>query len=545
MVIRRKAGGFTLAEILITLVIIGFVGALGIPMLGQTKLKKPVEIKAAHGTIECFYKNGNLYQYTANNGEKKNGELKQVTDACYFSAPTANFFVAQAIGAGGAGAVGIGYNVNKPWYKDATVNISGNIPVNDNFLLSITNEDVPDWVRNEWNKQWLDSSKYVEYELNSPLGASGNGACYPMRIDVVENSYNDCSMECVVDINKCPEYCLNRYEADGGDSGKGAKYKVRTKIYFDPDGLQDYISYTTNVDETTLKVGSKYVTLKPSGDGANGKVIPDNTIPIPVNGVNGENFQVSASNNKYFEMSGMELKEYTLLDNAQKGGSGCNISNKERQPGSIKSTTGDIPYYTESLAIKAYFGLAGEPGENVTKVLEKLPKGTDFKLIPAKTTSESSKLYVKNNETGNWDLFMNAASGSDSYARTETIAVEKEDLPFPRKYFPYSFRGSYPEITIATGAGYRSYINAAHINPGKAGSGAHPIVTKVDGTAVHRINNVITGNETLQPVTADDVNLRECFDGSITDCSKTTEGHCPEACGGEEEGSPGAIIIAW
>ena len=35
---RRRAGGFTLSEILITLVIIGFIGALGVPMLGQNKL---------------------------------------------------------------------------------------------------------------------------------------------------------------------------------------------------------------------------------------------------------------------------------------------------------------------------------------------------------------------------------------------------------------------------------------------------------------------------------------------------------------------------
>ena len=103
MVIRRKAGGFTLAEILITLVIIGFVGALGIPMLGQTKLKKPVEIKAAHGTIECFWRSGHLYQWEADNRNNKNGILKEVNDACYFSAPTANFFVVQAVGAGAGG----------------------------------------------------------------------------------------------------------------------------------------------------------------------------------------------------------------------------------------------------------------------------------------------------------------------------------------------------------------------------------------------------------------------------------------------------------
>lgn len=48
--------GFTLSEILITLVIIGFIGALGVPMLGSQKLKKPLEVKARHGAMECFGK---------------------------------------------------------------------------------------------------------------------------------------------------------------------------------------------------------------------------------------------------------------------------------------------------------------------------------------------------------------------------------------------------------------------------------------------------------------------------------------------------------
>ena len=72
--------GFTLSEILITLVIIGFIGALGVPMLGSQKLKKPMEIKSRHGTMECFWENDRLMQFQANNTENKDGELKDVTD---------------------------------------------------------------------------------------------------------------------------------------------------------------------------------------------------------------------------------------------------------------------------------------------------------------------------------------------------------------------------------------------------------------------------------------------------------------------------------
>ena len=547
MVIRRKAGGFTLAEILITLVIIGFVGALGIPMLGQTKLKKPVEIKAVHGTMECFYSGGYLWQYEANNGNNKTGKIEQRLDgACYFAAPTANFFVMQAIGAGGGGAVGM-IGSNKPWYRNATVEISGNIPVNESFLLSITDKDVPDWVRKEWNKQWNDTSKYVEYELDSPLGASGNGACLPMRLDSYENHYNDCSMECVTDIDNCPEYCITRFAADGGNSGKGARYTVRTKIYFEPDGIQDYISWVANTDETTLKVGDRYITLKPSGTGQDGVIEYSDYIypPREINGERGEDFQISNYANTYFEMSGLQIFNKQLLNNAQKGGKGCGDSNKAAAPGKIKSTTGDIPYYTESLAIEANFGLAGTPGESVRKVLEKLPKGTLFKLVPAENNSTSSKLYIQDEESGNWQLLMVAQSGSDSYTRIETIPVEKGDLPFPRIYYPDAFRGQTPELLIATGAGYESYINRAYITPGRSGSGSHPIVSKVEGTAVHSINGVITGHEKLDSLSVEDVNSLRCFDTSQPGDGWTAFAPEDRVCGQQWPGDPGAIVIAY
>lgn len=150
---RRRAGGFTLSEILITLVIIGFIGALGVPMLGQNKLKKPVEVIGRHGTIECFWDGGVLKQFISNNTDNKAGELTDAADgACYFTTPTANLFVLQAVGAGGGGAVGM---TGAPSYEDATHKVEDSIPTGQGFFAAISDtKKVPDWVRKEWNKQW-------------------------------------------------------------------------------------------------------------------------------------------------------------------------------------------------------------------------------------------------------------------------------------------------------------------------------------------------------------------------------------------------------
>ena len=73
-----KYKGFSLAEILITLVILGFVGALGVPIIGQQKLKKP-NIFAKHGLFECYYDvDGQLKQHFVNNTDHKRDEYKVV-----------------------------------------------------------------------------------------------------------------------------------------------------------------------------------------------------------------------------------------------------------------------------------------------------------------------------------------------------------------------------------------------------------------------------------------------------------------------------------
>ena len=548
MFVLDKQNGFTLSEILITLVILGFIGALGVPMLAPQKVKKPVEIKTMHGTMECFWQDNRLMQFTSNNTDNTAGELKDVTSegACYFSAPSANMFLLQAIGAGGGGAVGLS---GIPTYVNDKKEVSGSIPTGTDFLAAISDtEKVPNWVREEWSKlPWkTDKSLWVKYTLESPLGSSGAGDCRPVRIDVDrDNNYNDCSMSCAVHIEDCPPNCIKKYPANGGNSGNGAKFFVRSPLEYYVDGIKDNVSFVTSAEETTLRIGEKYLTLKPSGNGGNGKVTINYLDIKTENGQNGKDFDVNSSD--FFSLSNMDIISKQRLTNYQKGGIGCQSPNKGAVSGNIKlESPKSINYYTEALAIRAKFGLAGISGQNETKILEKLPVGTELKLVPAKNNKEGaacrdgysancSDVYIQDKGTGEWKIFTAAKSGSDSTGGwSERIAIDKNDLPFPKAYYPDGFLSKSPEITLSSSKGYTSYLAMNNIIPGRSGEGAHPIVTHVTGNAVHRIYNRVVGTEALQPISSSDVT---CFDGS-----SSTTGYCGS---GNTKGAAGAVIVSW
>ena len=548
MFLLDRQNGFTLSEILITLVILGFIGALGVPMLASQKVKKPVEIKTTHGTMECFWQDNRLMQFTSDNTDNAAGELKDVTSegACYFSAPSANMFLLQAIGAGGGGAVGLS---GIPAYVNDKKDVFGSIPTGTDFLVSISDtENIPDWVREDWSKlPWqTDKSLWIEYNLESPLGRSGEGDCKPVRIDVDDdNRYNDCSMSCAVHIEDCPPSCIHKYSAKGGNSGNGAKFAVLSPIEYYVDGLKDNVSFVTTTDETTLKIGGKYVTLKPSGNGENGKVTINHLNIETKDGKNGKDFDVNSDS--FFSFSNMDIINKQKLTNYQRGSKGCNSPNKAAVAGRIEVVTPKfIDYYTQALAIKANFGLAGVSGQNDAKILEKLPVNAQLKLIPAKNNvvgatckdsygTNCSDVYIKDNNTGEWKIYMAAKSGNDSAGGwSEKIAIDKNDLPFPKAYYPDGFLAKSPEITLSSGKGYTSYLAKHNIIPGRSGAGAHPIVTHVAGTAVHRIYNRVVGNEVLQPISSRDAT---CFDGS-----SSTTGYCGS---GNTKGATGAVIVSW
>ena len=535
---RHWAGGFTLSEILITLVILGFIGALGVPMLGQQKVKKPLEVKAKHGTIECMWVGGQVKAWVADNEENTAGHFDDsLTDgtACYFTAPAANIYVLQAVGAGGTGAEGL---YGRPSYYPDTLTQSGSIPTDQGFYAAITNTDVPPWVRQYWNMQWDNKRNYIEYTLKSPLGGTGGAVCVPRIINSPL-----CNERCGTnDPVRCFSACRADVEANSGNSGYGGQVTVSSPIYFEEKesedgkvekGQQDKIVYKLTGEETTVSIGDRKATIKASGYGTPATYLGGG---YAVKGKDGAD--VSPSD---LSIIGMEIAEdLTSTGEYQRGGKGCgDIGSHAPQRGSItKVYPENIRYYSQSLAVSAYFGLAGSPGSLAFRILEKLPSRVQLKLIPAYKSGESY-IYVKNKD-GGWDEFMKASSGASGAVMNETIPINgTEDLPFPRKYYPGSLLSGTPNLIIATGAGYTSYIVSNKYVPGRSGAGAYPIITRVSGYSARTFSSD-KGSTSVPGVSL----------GSVSIPSTTTcyGGQAPVngACGsGNNSGNPGAVVISW
>lgn len=518
----RRAGGFTLAEILITLVIIGFIGALGIPMLGQTKLKHPTEVKARHGTMECFYDGSTLYQYEANNGENRMGELTVATDACYFSAPAANIFVVQAVGTGGDGAVGSG----TASYSPTTGSEGGSISTGPAFLSDITSEDTPDWVREGWNQAMATQSNWPEYTLVSPVGGSGSGVCEYRR-------YNTpgCLEACYVDVEvekTCPSSCRFELEAVGGRSADGGKLKVKVPLEYSVDGTQDNVQFSTGILETKISFnGGKYVSLKVSDSG---KSATNNGYGVATDGEKGEEY-----NDSYVDMAGNIIPVGSLSKGnaGQEGGTGCgNVAGKSAKRGAItQGSPSSISYSSSVLAVNARYGVAGSAGQSSMKLIEQIPEGTRLKMIPSKDTSQNSYVYMEN-EDGGWDLLMAVGSGSDGHMTSGFFTIEQSDLPFPASYYPESFRPQTAEVSIASGQGYRSELVSRGISPGMGGGGTHPLITYVSGTSTHTIGGVAVGTAPLTPVSGGGSCIGLASHGGV--------------CGyPNNPGTQGAVIVSW
>ena len=532
--LRRRARGFTLAEILITLTIVGFIGALGVPMLNPQKARKPVELKQNHGTMECFYVGNTLYQYEANNGDNAEGTLKVSSDgACYFAPPRANLFVVQATNAGGDGAVGDGNDkihyentsYNPPMYKVST---------GSSFLSDMAN--APAWVKNNWN-EWA-SARTVTYTVYAPLGAGGASVCEPQIKNTAE-----CLEACAItSAENCPPACRNDVQANGGKSADGKAYRTEVNLYYNapyeteegesvvPEN--DAVTFITNYNEATLQIGTRILTAYSSNPGKPAELIGGNTAK---NGENGEGCVggtcVTSSSFAYSEVSGKS---------GRNGARGCsNPTPQLAVKGSIQASPSSVSCSGTVDAVRITYGLPGKPGLSEMRLLEKLSGDMRMKLVPAKNINEETVVYVDNG-TGAWIEYMRVSLYN---TKSDGTKVRNESYSWPSYVYESTyddlpalsmFRSQLPSAAMTSGLGYRSELASRGMVPGASGAGAHPIVPGLSSYGSYNIGGISVD---YGPTGNGSPGWYNCFDGSAP-----VNGVCGHI---NTPGTPGGVVITW
>ena len=276
--------GFTIAEVLISMLIVMVVAAAMIPVIGPKKLKSMGSTTERHGVAECYWdENGVLQYYYADNGANRGGRFRDINgDYCEFNVPDAIHIDIYAIGAGSEGigndgnGIGVvpGDDQNNNWRNHGDISPNG-FPGNinsTNIHASVEGiDDIPGLIRGAFTRwaQKIEQEEPGSYlylqasSVKSPFG--GNGAA---RYKQIGNNSAECDYGQDVD-------CMNQsasYETyTGGYGGKILKLIGNHSILVPVDGTHGYqINYAGNSSNFTFRSdfgGSLGLTKsKPGGD---------------------------------------------------------------------------------------------------------------------------------------------------------------------------------------------------------------------------------------------------------------------------------------
>lgn len=157
--------GFTIAELLVSMLIVMLVASAMVPIVGPKKLRT-LSTRFNHGIAACYWDEGRLMYLYADNGPNRNASPTQMEDgatSCRYNVPQANHYTIYAVGAGADGAGNDGNGLSST--------VAPQNKYNDTIGLSSFRNDIGDKVENR-----------VGNDINSLIPGQEEGRSFQLEL---------------------------------------------------------------------------------------------------------------------------------------------------------------------------------------------------------------------------------------------------------------------------------------------------------------------------------------------------------------------------
>ena len=493
--------GFSLVEMLIVILILSIVAAASVPFVQPKKAKKNY-IKSPHGIFECYYQNGTLYQYEANNKTNKNGKETIAGDACRITLPPANYYKMQLIGAGGNGSK------NPVEYEIITNDDYSTGSVSIKYLSSL-----PNWVKENWPGIKLNVT------MTSPLGDSGKRIC-TTNLNITKENQDICEgfLGMGWATGFMPPECRLEIKRSGGPSGYGSTYTIKDLAISPNDKINYSGSYSYN--NIYFKHNDNTYVLNASGNG--GDASDENDGTRGENSTWSSNCEGASINSEYTEIAECFVD---LGDNDYRIGS----------PGTITVDPEIISYSKSDSYITLELGKNGTDAVPIDFAFPNLG-GKTLTIKPAKTNSDETTVEIKDYTLAKAQSGTNGSGLEYSKQRYDDIESFDETTS-PIGYNPYNLG----KITTSdlfndiNDTNLESMIKKHNLRPGVAGVGSYPYISTISYTKQMTINS----SPIPEDITVELDTSIKCNDGS-----EPIEGPGGTYCEGVN-GKSGAVRVVW
>ena len=247
---KKLVAGFTIAELLISMLISAVLIAALVPVVGVKKVKRPAD-KLQHGIAECYYQGGSLrYYYQDNTNPDKNRDEVVDGDHCTFTVPaSARYVQVFVIGHGGKA------EFNQASYiMDNGAKYEGDIHINELFQQHIDRantqvQGLANMIRDSLNDWASSSGLTAEFNVISPIGAGGPGMCHAQLLSTSDYCKQKCGTNDFPSDPTCPGPLENLQPPYYWSSKGAASYLLNPLLLRELDHDIDLPSVPVGPDE--------------------------------------------------------------------------------------------------------------------------------------------------------------------------------------------------------------------------------------------------------------------------------------------------------